>query len=164
MEVNELKSHFHVKWENYKTTLGDAVNSGCHKDEIDDVISDNLEKQTTHLYEYCNSEQVRKCSDGDHMFDYDGKYVNHVGLQYNTTCKICGKTYISEALCNNHSEKYHGSKPEPPAEADDNKHEQRAMIPYRIREKAVEITPGGELDKNRSFALLHGTCDEREKD
>ena len=96
MEVNELKSHFHVKWENYKTTLGDAVNSGCHKDEIDDVISDNLEKQTTRLYECCNSGQVRKSSD-DHMFDYDGKYVNHVGLQYNSTRKICGKPYIAWA-------------------------------------------------------------------
>ena len=51
MVITELKSHFHVKWENYKTVLGDAVNSGCHKDEIDDVISDNIEKQTTRSYE-----------------------------------------------------------------------------------------------------------------
>ena len=95
------------------------------------------------------------------MFDYDGKYVNHIGLQYNSTRKICGKPYISEALCNHHSKEYHGSKPEPPAEADDNKHDQEAMIPYR---KAVDITPEGELDKNRSVAPLHGTCDECEID
>ena len=118
--VTKLKSHSHIKWETYKTMLGDAVNSGCHKDETDDVIS---EKQTTRLYEYCNAGQVRKCSDGDHMFDYDGKHVNHVGSQYNSTRKICGKPYISEALYNHHSKEYHGSKPEPPAEADDNKHD-----------------------------------------
>ena len=62
------------------------------------------------------------------------------------------------------NQEYHGSKPEPPAEADDKKHDQRAMIPYRKRKKAVDITHGEELDKNTSVATLYGTCDECEID
>ena len=39
----ELKSHIHVKCENYKTILGDAFDSECHKDKIHSSISNNLE-------------------------------------------------------------------------------------------------------------------------
>ena len=109
VEDTELKSHFHVKWESYKTILGDAINSGCHKDKIHDSISDNLETQAACLYGYCNSEQVKKCSDCVQICKYDDEYVSHIGLQDNTTCKICGNLYLNEALCNHHNEEYHGS-------------------------------------------------------
>ena len=75
-----------------------------------------------------------------------------------------GNLYLNEALFNHHNEEYHGSKLKPPVEADDDKHEQGAMIPYRITEKAVEVKPGGELAENKSFAPLHGKCDECETD
>ena len=80
MEESLVKSHFHVKWENYKTILGDDVSSGCQKDKIQDSISDNLEKQAARLYGYCNSEQVEKCSDCLQIYEYDAEYVNHIGL------------------------------------------------------------------------------------
>ena len=38
------------------------------------------------------------------------------------------------------------------------------MIPYRITEKAVEVKPGKEIAENKSFAPLHGKCDECETD
>ena len=39
---SSLKSHIHVKYENYKTILGDAFDSESHKDKFHGSISNNL--------------------------------------------------------------------------------------------------------------------------
>ena len=101
--------------------MEDAINSGYHRDKFRGSISDKLETQAACLYGYCNSEQVEKCSDCVQICKYDDEYVSHIGLQDNTTCKICGNLYLNETLYNHHNEEYHGSNLKPPAEADDDK-------------------------------------------
>ena len=72
----------------------------------------------------CDTEKITSCSDCSQIFKCDNDYFSHSSLQHDITCEICGGLYLNEALFNHHNEKYHGSNLKPPAEADDDKHEE----------------------------------------
>ena len=85
------------------------------------------------------------------IFEKEDEFANHVSPVHVFKCDLCGVYEDEESGLKDHIEEHHGSSLEPPAEANDDKHEEevdKASVKPRKQKKNDSIC----LKKNRKIA------------